>query len=66
MDFDDMLKDAWQAQAVPAAQALLHRRVQRQRWRHRLLRALEVALTVIAVLLSVYYFCMDRKAKRSR
>ena len=50
MDFDDMLKDAWQAQAVPAAQALLHRRVQRQRWRHRLLRALEVALTVIAVL----------------
>ena len=23
-------------------------------------------LTVIAVLLSVYYFCMDRKAKRSR
>ena len=50
MDFDDMLKDAWQAQAVPAAQALLHRRVQRQRWRHRLLRALEVALTVVAVL----------------
>ena len=50
MDFDDMLKDAWQAQAVPAAQALLHRRVRRQRWRHRLLRALEVALTVVAVL----------------
>lgn len=23
-------------------------------------------LTVIAVLLSVYYFCMDRKAKRGR
>lgn len=23
-------------------------------------------LTVIAVLLSVYYFCMDRKAKRSQ
>jgi hypothetical protein len=53
MDFDDMLKGAWQGEILPAATgrlAHLDRRVRRQRWRHRLLRALEVALTVVAVL----------------
>lgn len=53
MDFDDMLKGAWQAETLPAKQARfdrLDRRVRRQRWRHRLLRTLEAVLTVVAVL----------------
>lgn len=50
MKFDDLLKDAWQGQTHSAIQRDLTRRVRRRRWRLRLLRSLEVALTVVAVL----------------
>ena len=50
MNFDDLLKDAWQAQTPTAMQQDLTRRVRRRQLRLRLLRTLEVALTVIAVL----------------
>jgi len=50
MSFDDLLKDAWQGQAQAPAQHDLTRRVRRRQMRLRLLRTLEVALTIIAVL----------------
>ncbi|AKC86582.1 hypothetical protein [Pseudoxanthomonas suwonensis] len=50
MNFDDILKDAWRGESRHAASVDLSRRVRRQRRRHRLLRALEVALTLMAVL----------------
>lgn len=49
MNFDDLLKDAWQGQAQAPVQQDLTRRVRRRQLRLRLLRTLEVALTVIAV-----------------
>jgi hypothetical protein len=50
MKFDDLLKDAWQGQTHAAIQQDLTRRVRRRQQRLRLLRTMEVALTVIAVL----------------
>lgn len=50
MSFDDILKDAWQGETRQALHADLARRVRRQRQHHRLQRALEVALTLVAVL----------------
>jgi hypothetical protein len=50
MKFDDLLKDAWQGQRYSAAQQDLTGRVRRRQWRVRLLRTLEVALTVVAAL----------------
>lgn len=50
MKFDDLLKDAWQGQTQSAMQQDLTRRVRRRQLRLRLLRTLEVALTVIAML----------------
>ncbi|NZA25456.1 hypothetical protein H0E84_03595 [Luteimonas sp. SJ-92] len=49
MNFDDLLKDAWQGQTHSAAQQDLTRRVRRRQLRLRLLRAVEVALTVVAL-----------------
>lgn len=49
MSLDDILKDAWQGESRHAAHVDLDRHVRRQRWRHRLLRALEVVLTLVAV-----------------
>ena len=48
--FDDILKEAWKGEARQATRHELDRRVRRQRARQRLLRALEVALTLLAVL----------------
>lgn len=50
MSFDDILKDAWKGEGRHAAHVDLSSRVRRKRRRHRLLRALEVALTLVAVL----------------
>lgn len=50
MSFDDLLKDAWQGQTHAAMQQDLTRRVRRRQWRLRLLRTMEVMLTLIAVL----------------
>ncbi len=50
MKFDDLLNDAWQGQTHSAAQQDLTRRVRRRHRRLRLLRTVEVALTVIAML----------------
>lgn len=50
MKFDDLLKDAWQGQTRSAAQQDLTRRVHRRKRRLRVLRTVEIALTVIAVL----------------
>lgn len=50
MKFDELLKDAWQGQTHSAMEQDLTRRVRRRKWRLRLLRSLEVALTVAAVL----------------
>jgi hypothetical protein len=50
MKFDDLLKDAWQGQTHAAMQQDLTRRVRRRQRRLRLLRTMEVALTLIAVL----------------
>lgn len=50
MNFDDILKDAWRGESRHAAYLDLDRRVRRQRRRQRLLRALEVVLTLVAVL----------------
>lgn len=51
MNFDDLLKDAWQGQARSAPLPDLTRRVHRRRWRMRLLRGIEIGLTVLAVLI---------------
>ena len=48
--FDDILKEAWKGEARQATRHELDRRVRRQRGRQRLLRTLEVALTLLAVL----------------
>jgi hypothetical protein len=50
MNFDDLLKEAWQGQTHSAASQDLTDRVPRRRRRVRLLRMTEVTLTVIAVL----------------
>ena len=50
MKFDDLLKDAWQGQTHSAMQQDLTGRVRRRQLRLRLLRTLEVALTVVAFL----------------
>ena len=50
MNFDDLMKSAWQGQAPSATQADLVRKVRLRKWRLRLLRALEVVLTLVAVL----------------
>jgi hypothetical protein len=50
MNFDDILKDAWQGENRPATPAQLTRRVHRHQWRHRLQRMVEIALTLVAVL----------------
>ncbi|MDH5821688.1 hypothetical protein QFW77_01590 [Luteimonas sp. RD2P54] len=49
MNFDELLKDAWQGQTHAAAQQDLTRRVRRRQLRLRLLRGVEVALTVAAL-----------------
>lgn len=50
MNFDELMKDAWQGQVPSAKQRDLMRRVRRRQLRLRVLRAMEVALTVVAVL----------------
>lgn len=50
MKFDDLLNDAWQGQAHSVMQHDLTRRIRQRKWRLRMLRSLEVALTVGAVL----------------
>lgn len=50
MNFDEVLKDAWRGQTHSAKQQDLTRRVRRRQLRLRLQRAVEVALTVVAVL----------------
>lgn len=50
MNFDDLLKDAWQGEPGSSAMPDLTRRVHRQRRRLLLQRAVEVVLTVVAVL----------------
>lgn len=50
MSFDELLKDAWQGERRPTAAPDLTRRVRRQQHRHRLQRAGEVVLTLVAVL----------------
>lgn len=50
MSFDELLKDAWQGETRSAAAPDLTRRVRRQQQRHRVQRATEVALTLMAVL----------------
>jgi hypothetical protein len=50
MKFDDLLKDAWRGQTHAAMEKDLTRRVRRRQQRMRLLRSLELALTVIALL----------------
>ncbi|MCK9487945.1 MAG: hypothetical protein M0Q42_00820 [Xanthomonadales bacterium] len=50
MKFDELLKHAWQGLAHTATQHHLTRRIRRRQWRLRLMRTVEVALTVIAVL----------------
>lgn len=54
MNFDDLLKDTWQGETRQAAPAELADRVRRQRQRHRLQRAIEIALTLVAVLVFGY------------
>lgn len=51
MNFDDLLKDAWQGQTHSGMEQDLTRRVRRRQRRLRLLRTVEVALTAFAVLL---------------
>ncbi|AOH35779.1 hypothetical protein BGP89_04925 [Luteimonas sp. JM171] len=51
MKFDDLLKDAWQGQTHSAMQQNLTRRIRQREWRLRMLRSLEIALTVGAVLM---------------
>jgi hypothetical protein len=53
MNFDDLLENAWQGENRPAVAPALMRRVRRRRWRQRLLRALELLLTLVAVLVFV-------------
>lgn len=50
MNFDDLMKDAWQAQVPPPPQEGLVRKVRQRQLRLRLLRSLEVVLTLLAVL----------------
>ncbi len=50
MNFDDLLKDAWQGEARSAPLPDMTRRVRRRRWRTWLLRGVELALTLFAVL----------------
>ncbi|WP_132998804.1 hypothetical protein [Luteimonas arsenica] len=50
MNFDELLKDAWQGETHSTDHRELTRRIRRRQWRLRLLRAVEVALTVMAVL----------------
>jgi hypothetical protein len=49
MNFDELLEDAWQSEARPAAPDLI-RRVHRRRTRYRVQRVAEIALTLVAVL----------------
>lgn len=50
MSFDDLLKDAWQGATHPVEPQDLTRRIRRRQLRLRSLRAVEVALTVMAML----------------
>lgn len=50
MNFDDLLKQAWQGEHQLASQQDLTRRVRRQQMRLRAQRGMEVALTLAAVL----------------
>lgn len=50
MNFDELIKEAWQGETGGTPAPDLIRRVHRQRWRRRLLRGVEVALTVAALL----------------
>lgn len=49
MNFDDLLKDAWQGESPSATPHDITGRVRRRQWRTRLYRVLEVALTLFAV-----------------
>jgi len=51
MKFDDLLQQAWQRQAPPPATSDLTLRVRRHRQRYQVQRALEVVLTLAALLL---------------
>ena len=48
-DFDDLMRSAWQAARPPVDSAALVRRVRRHRMLHRLRRGLEIAITLLAV-----------------
>lgn len=48
-EFDDLLQNAWQTARPPGNGRDLARRVQRVRWRRRLWRGFEVALTLVAI-----------------
>ncbi|MFT4247326.1 MAG: hypothetical protein QM581_04690 [Pseudomonas sp.] len=50
MNFDELLKNAWQGETRPALQQDLTRRVRRKQRRQHLQRAVELALTLAAVL----------------
>ncbi|KLJ01004.1 hypothetical protein [Luteimonas sp. FCS-9] len=50
-DFDDLMQAAWQEERPDGDGAMLAARVRRHRWRHRLRRGVEIALTLIAVVL---------------
>lgn len=50
-DFDDLMRTAWQAAQPSVDSAALIRRVRRHRLLHRLRRGLEIALTLIAVVI---------------
>ena len=49
MNFDDLLKDAWQGEAPAAPLHDITARVRRRQWRTRLYRLLEVVVTVLAL-----------------
>lgn len=49
MNFDELMKGAWQVQVPPASQEELVRKVRQRQLRLRLLRSLEVVLTLLAV-----------------
>lgn len=50
-DFDGLMQAAWRQERPPQDGTALAARVRRHRWRHRLWRGLEIALTLFAVVL---------------
>lgn len=60
-DFDDLMQAAWQTEQ-PRDGAALVARVRRQRWRHRVWRSMEVALTLVAIAILVRMASGDASA----